>query len=302
MAQDITNTVSIKSLLEAGAHFGHPVGHWHPKMKRYIFTQRNGIHIIDLEQTLALLEKAAKFIAETASAGGEVLFVSTKRQAQEIIEQEAKRCGMPFVSQRWIGGTLTNFIPIQSRIDYLVRLEDQKSRGELAHLPKKDAIKLEKTIQRLNRKIGGLKEMTRLPAALFIIDPSKEKIAVAEGRRLAIPLVSVVDTNCNPDEIDYPIPANDDAVRAIKLICSRIAEAVLEGKKLGEEAGEAVEGMTQEEAVEAFGSLTFAPEEGEPPSEQTVESLEADILTNESGLEEGGENVQPDRENQGAKE
>lgn len=267
MANNIQNQVSIKSLLEAGAQFGHPVSRWHPKMQKHIFTQRNGIHIINLEHTLALLETAGKFVTETVSAGGEILFVGTKKQVQEIISEAAGRCGMPFVNQRWIGGTLTNFTPIQSRIDYLVRLEDEKSRSEFKNLPKKEAIKLEKTIRRLNHKVGGLKEMTRLPAALFIVDPSKGKIAVAEAKRAGIPIVAIIDTDCNPDEVDCPIPANDDAVRSVKLICGKIADAVLEGKKVTE--GGVAEEMTAEKAVETFGSLTFAPEEAtETPSQR----------------------------------
>jgi small subunit ribosomal protein S2 len=260
MQQSTANAVSIKSLLEAGAHFGHQTGRWHPRMKRYIFIQRNGIHIINLEQTIGLLQKASNFVTDVIAKGGEVLFVGTKKQAQEAIEQETKRCGMPYVNQRWIGGMLTNFTVIQSRIDYLVRLEDQQARGKFDRLPKKEALRLAKNIQRLNRLMGGFKEMTKFPSALFIVDPSKERTAIAEARRVAIPIGAMVDTNCDPDEIDYPIPANDDALRAVKLMCSKIADAVLLGKgalekveqmKMGAEAG----------AVEALGSLTFVPEE-----------------------------------------
>ena len=199
-------------------------------MKKYIFTTRNGIHIIDLEQTASMLMKAYNYIKQTVGDGGEVLFVGTKKQAQEAIELEAKRCGMFFVNQRWLGGTLTNFTTIQKRIDYMVRLEDQKARGEFGRLPKKEAQKLEEEIVRLNRHFGGIKEMTRLPALLFIVDPTKEKIALAEAHRMGIPVVAITDTNCNPEDIDYPIPANDDAIRALKLVCSKIADAVLEGK------------------------------------------------------------------------
>ena len=218
---------TIKQLLEAGAHFGHQTSRWHPRMKRYIFTKRNGIHIIDLEQTAAMLVTACDFIKQVVSENGNILFVGTKRQAQETIEEEAQRCGMFYVNQRWIGGVLTNFATIQARIDYLVRLEDQQSRGEFSRLPKKEALKIQDEIARLNRQMGGFKEMTSLPDALFIVDPTKEYIALEEAKRIGIPVVAIVDTNCNPDDIDYPIPANDDAIKAIKLICNKIAEAVM---------------------------------------------------------------------------
>ena len=259
--QSSTNAVSIKLLLEAGAHFGHQAGRWQPKMKKYIFIQRNGIHIIDLEQTIALLEKACSFITDVVAKGGDVLFVGTKKQAQEAIEQEASRCGMPFVNQRWIGGMLTNFRVIQARIDYLVQLEDQKARGMFSRLPKKEALKLERTVQRLNRQMGSFKEMTKFPDAIFIVDPSKERIAVAEARHVRVPTVAIVDTNCNPEEIDYPIPANDDAVRAVRLMCSRMADAVIEGQAILEKAEQEAELVSDEEAMEALGSLTFVPEE-----------------------------------------
>jgi len=260
--QSTSNAVSIKLLLESGAHFGHQAARWHPRMKKYIFIQRSGIHIINLEQTLALLEKACAFITDVVSKGGDVLFVGTKKQAQESIEQEARRCGMPFVNQRWIGGMLTNFSVIQSRIDYLVRLEDQQARGKFDRLPKKEALRLSKGIQRLNRQMGGFKEMTKFPSAVFIVDPSKERTAVAEARRVGIPVVAMVDTNCDPDEIDYPIPANDDALRAVKLMCGKIADAVIEGRGFLEKVAE-LEMEAEEGTVEALGSLTFAPEEGE---------------------------------------
>jgi small subunit ribosomal protein S2 len=226
----LADTATIKELLEAGAHFGHQTSHWNPHMKKYIFTKRNGIHIIDLEQTAAMLEEACKFVKDLAAEGGKILFVGTKKQAQDIIEEEARRCGMYFINQRWIGGVLTNFSAIQSRIDYLVKLEDQQAKGDFARLPKKEASKLGEEIERLNKNMGGFKEMTRLPDALFIIDPVKEKIAIVEAQRLGIPIIAVVDTNCLPDIIDYPIPANDDAIRAIKLITGKIASAVIEGR------------------------------------------------------------------------
>ena len=224
------DTITIKELLEAGAHFGHQTSRWHPRMKKYIFTKRNGIHIIDLEQTASMLDKACEFVKQTAADGGKVLFVGTKKQAQSIVEEEAKRCGMFYINQRWIGGVLTNFTTIQTRIDHLVRLEDQQARGDFNRLPKKEALKLGKEIERLNKQMGGFKEMTSLPDVIFIIDPPKEGIALAEAQRMAIPVIAIVDTNCNPDDIDYPIPANDDAIRAIKLVTTEIADAIIEGK------------------------------------------------------------------------
>jgi small subunit ribosomal protein S2 len=199
-------------------------------MKRYIFTKRNGIHIIDLEQTISLLGQGCDFVRKLVADGGRILFVGTKKQAQESIEEEAKRCNMYYINQRWLGGVLTNFSTIQKRIDYLVRLEDQQAKGEFSRLPKKEALKLEKEIVRLNRLIGGFKEMTELPAALFIVDIIKERLALAEAKLAGIPVVAIADTNCDPTDIDYPIPANDDAIKAIRLICSKIADAVIDGK------------------------------------------------------------------------
>jgi small subunit ribosomal protein S2 len=216
-------------------------------MKKYIFTKRNGIHIIDLEQTAAMLNKAIDYIKEIVGEGGKILFVGTKKQAQAIVAEEAKRCGMFYVNQRWIGGTLTNFAAIQSRIDYLVRLEDQQAKGELARLPKQEAQALGEEIEQMNAQLGGIKEMTALPDALFIVDPSKERIAIAEAQRVGIPVIAMVDTNCNPDEIDAPIPSNDDAIRAIKLVTSKIATAILEAK----------------------GGMTVAIEKGDVPLDET---------------------------------
>jgi len=238
--------VSMKLLLEAGVHFGHQVGRWNPKMKTYIFSQRNGIHIIDLEQTVVLLNKACAFIREVVAGGENIIFVGSKKQAQEAVEQEAKRCGMFYVNQRWLGGMLTNFSTIQSRIDYLVRLEDRKARGELERLPKKEALKLDKEMAHLNRLLGGVKEMTRIPGALFIIDPSKEKNAIAEARKVGVPIVAIVDTNCDPDEVDYPIPGNDDAIRAVALFCAVMADAVIQGKQAREALAEKMAGETKE--------------------------------------------------------
>jgi small subunit ribosomal protein S2 len=252
-----TEEVSIKSLLAAGAHFGHQTSRWNPRMKQYIFTARNGIHIIDLEQTAEMLHKAYEYVRDLVAKGENIIFVGTKKQAKEAVEEEAKRCNMPYVNQRWLGGMLTNFNTIQSRIDYLVRLEDRKMRGEFEYLTKKEALRLGKEIERLNRQTGGFKEMTKFPGAVFIIDPAKERIAVTEAKRTGVPIVAIVDTNCNPDEIDHPIPANDDAVRTVKLICARMADAVIEGSE-----AHALSEMVSEEAEtpEFLESLTFSPE------------------------------------------
>ncbi len=269
------DTVTIKQLLESGAHFGHQTGHWHPRMKNFIFTKRNGIHIIDLEQTVGLLKKATDFVKDLIAGGGDILFVGTKKQAQETIEDAAKRCGMYYVNQRWLGGVLTNFTTIQKRIDYLVRLEDQEDRGEFGYLTKKEALKQEKEIVRLNRQMGGLKEMTSLPSALFLIDITKEKIALAEAVRIGIPVVAVVDTNCDPTPIDYPIPANDDAIKAIRLMTNCIADAVMEGKALGappeaeQEAGTGADKETKpEEKAEAAEAAEIAEPAASTPDDK----------------------------------
>ncbi len=270
----INNTL-LKQLLEAGAHFGHHTSYWHPKAKKYIFTQRNSIHIIDLEQTVTMLEKACTFVQDLAARGQNILFVGTKKQAQQTIEEEATRCGMSYVNQRWLGGMLTNFAVIQARIDHLVRLENKRDKGELDLLPKKERVKIEKEIFHLNTQMGGFKEMTTLPRALFIADPIKDKIALTEAKKLAIPVIAIVDTNCNPDGIDHPIPANDDAIKAIKLICSKIADAIIEGKTeafSGEPgAAKLVAEEEHEEAIEILGSYTFEP--GEPGESEEPKEL-----------------------------
>ena len=221
--------IMMKALLEAGVHFGHQTRRWHPKMRPFVFTERNGIHIIDLQKTMNRLEECAQFIRVTAASGKKILFVGTKKQAQDTIAIEAVRANMPFVNQRWLGGTLTNFGTIQTRIDYLVKQEDRRSKGEFAFLPKKEARILEEKIAKLNRYFGGIKEMTEMPGALYIIDAAREDIAVAEARKMGIPIVAIADTDCNVDLIDHPIPGNDDAIRAIRLITGRIADAVVEG-------------------------------------------------------------------------
>ncbi len=221
--------VNMKSLLEAGVHFGHQTRRWHPRMKTYIFAQRNGIHIIDLQQTLDLLSKAREFVTDVVAGGQNILMVGTKKQAQDAIESEAKRSGAFYISQRWLGGILTNFSTIQSRIDYMVHLEEQRLKGEFSKLPKKEALKLGEKLDKLDRYLGGIKEMTTLPGAMFVIDIGKEGIAVAEAKRVGIPVVALVDTDCDPSPVDLPIPGNDDAIRSIRLVCSQMADSVLEG-------------------------------------------------------------------------
>ncbi len=243
-------------------------------MKRYIFTKRNGIHIIDLEQTASMLDEACEFVKQVVEDGGKILFVGTKKQAQNIIEEEATRCGMYYINQRWIGGVLTNFATIQSRVDYLVRLEDQQARGEFNRLPKKEALKLEEKIERLNKQMGGFKEMTSLPDVLFLVDPVKERIAFAEAQRLGIPVVAITDTNCNPDDVDHPIPANDDAIRAIRLITGKLADAVIEGK-LGEAVTVAEEEPEVELPADEAAVYTSEPKEPMEQLEHGVETVPA---------------------------
>ena len=225
---------SMKSMLEAGVHFGHQTRRWPPRMKRYIFAQRNGIYIIDLQQTLSLLEKTAQIVSSLVAEGKTFLFLGTKRQAQETIQQEADRCGMFYVNSRWLGGTLTNFATLSSRVRYLKSLEDRQAKGALNLLPKKEALKLEEKLMKLNRYFGGIKEMNRLPDAIFVVDLNKEKIALAEARRVGIPIFALVDTDCDPELVDYAIPGNDDAIRSVRLVTARIADAVIEGTHRGQ--------------------------------------------------------------------
>ncbi|MBO0790617.1 MAG: 30S ribosomal protein S2, partial [Ktedonobacteraceae bacterium] len=216
----LANIISMKQLLEAGVHFGHQTRRWNPKMQQFIFMDRNGIHIIDLQQTVTRLNEAYNFVKQTVAQGGTILFVGTKKQAQEAVVEEAKRCGMFYVNQRWLGGMLTNFKTIQSRINHLKDLEARRDRGDFERLPKKEVLQMQDEIARLERILGGIKDMRRLPSAIFVIDTRKERTAVLEARRLEIPIVALADTNCDPDEMDYPIPANDDAIRAVRLLCS----------------------------------------------------------------------------------
>jgi len=227
----LANVISMKQLLEAGVHFGHQTRRWNPKMAPFIFMDRNGIHIIDLQQTVTRLNDAYKFIEQTTAEGGTILFVGTKKQAQEAVAEEAKRCGMYYVNQRWLGGMLTNFQTIQLRIRYLRELEARRDRGDFERLPKKEVQQLTDDMNRLERILGGIKDMRRLPTALFIVDTRKERTAVMEARRLEIPIIALADTNCDPDEMDYPIPANDDAIRAVRLLCAKIADAAVEGRR-----------------------------------------------------------------------
>ena len=239
------SVISMKQLLEAGVHFGHQTRRWNPKMKEYIFTERNGIYIIDLQKTVKKAEEAYNFVRSVAEAGDSILFVGTKKQAQESIEQEAKRCEMFYVNQRWLGGMLTNFKTIQTRIAKLCKIEKMEADGDFAYLPKKEVIKLKAEQEKLEKNLSGIKDMKKLPGAMFVVDPRKEHIAVMEARALGIPVVAIVDTNCDPDEVDYAIPGNDDAIRAVKLIASKMADAVLEGRQ-GEQM---IDAAAEEEAA-----------------------------------------------------
>lgn len=243
--------VSMKQLLEAGVHFGHQTRRWNPKMARYIFTERNGIYIIDLQKTVKKLDEAYMFVRDLAANGGNLLFVGTKKQAGDSVREEATRAGAYYVNARWLGGMLTNFKTIRRRLDRLAQLRKMEEDGTFELLPKKEVIKLNLEIEKLEKFLGGIKDMKKLPSALFIVDPRKEKIAVAEAKKLGIPIVAIVDTNCDPDEIDYVIPGNDDAIRAVKLLCATMADALIEGRQGGEVAEEAAakEGEASEQAA-----------------------------------------------------
>jgi small subunit ribosomal protein S2 len=262
----------MKSLLEAGVHFGHQTRRWNPRMKRYIFTQRNGIHIIDLQQTLGMLNEAYRAMAQVAAQGGKVLFVGTKKQAQEVVQSEAERCEMWYINQRWLGGTLTNFQTIRTRINYMIELQQKREQGYFRLLPKKEAVKLEETLNKLEKYFLGIKNMTGLPQAMFVIDIVKEDICIAEARRMKIPIFSIVDSDCDPDLIDHPVPGNDDAVRSIRLIANRMATAILEGKaereallqkELAESEAEQPEAVSDEEIEQAAMSAVSMGDLGE---------------------------------------
>jgi len=259
----LANIISMKQLLEAGVHFGHQTRRWNPKMAPFIFMDRNGIHIIDLQQTVTRLNEAYKFVEQIAAEGGTILFVGTKKQAQEAVAEEATRCGMYFVNHRWLGGMLTNFQTIQLRIRYLRELETRRDRGDFDRLPKKEVQRLQDDIARLERILGGIKDMRRLPNAIFIIDTRKERTAVLEARRLEIPIIALADTNSDPDEIDYPIPANDDAIRAVRLLSAKIADAVVEGRR---------ELEAQQKDIEREEAEANAPEES-PEATNEVEGV-----------------------------
>ncbi len=270
--------ITMKELLEAGVHFGHQTKRWNPKMKDYIFGERNGIYIIDLQKTLKMFKEASKFVTDLAAGGKTILFVGTKRQAQDAIAEEAQRCGMFYVNQRWLGGLLTNWVTVQKSVKRLKELDDMATDGRYELLPKKEVIKLERERKHLQANLAGIKELARLPDAIFVIDSNKEQIAVREARKLGIPVVAVVDTNCDPSEVDYVIPGNDDALRAIRLFASKIADSAVEGVQLAKDvqAQELATGIAQAEVapaeapVEAGGADISAAEEGEDISMEDV--------------------------------
>ena len=270
------SVISMKQLLEAGVHFGHQTRRWNPKMKPYIFTERNGIYIIDLQKTVRKADEAYLFVRDIAMEGGTILFVGTKKQARESIEQEAKRCGMYFVNNRWLGGMLTNFKTIRQSISRMVRIYNMEKSGEFENLPKKEVIRLVHERDKLEKNLGGIQDMRALPSALFVVDPRKEHLAIMEARTLGIPVVAIVDTNCDPDLIDYVIPGNDDAIRAVKLIAGKMADAVIEAHQ-GEQMddGETEEAAPQEIDVEAEA---IAAMEGENPFEAAETAEQAAVV------------------------
>lgn len=274
--------LTMKALLEAGTHFGHPTRRWNPRMKSYIFTQRNGIHIIDLQQTLRLVERACTFVTELAAKGGTVLFVGTKKQAQESIAMEAQRCGMHYVNQRWLGGTFTNLLTIQSRIGYMKDLEKQEEEGKFALLPKKEVLKLGEKMARLHKYFTGVRDMGGLPDALFVVDMVKERIAVAEARRVGVPIIGLMDTDADPNMVDYVIPGNDDAIRSVRLMCVQIANACLEGRRRFEEAQVQAQAEAEAEAAaEEEESRAAAEAEEEPQDPVEPVSADEDVTSEE---------------------
>ncbi|MDQ7828520.1 MAG: 30S ribosomal protein S2 [Armatimonadota bacterium] len=261
--------VTMKQLLEAGVHFGHQTRRWNPKMARFIFTERNGIHIIDLQKTVPLIEEAYRFVRQAVAQGGEILFVGTKKQAQDAIREEATRARQPYVNERWLGGMLTNFQTIRKRIERLREIEDMRARGLMDVLPKREQAHIADEYARLEKYLSGIKQMNRLPAAVYVVDTRKEHIAVAEARKLGIPLIAIVDTNADPDEVDYPIPGNDDAIRAVRLITNRIANAALEGLEERRKLEVEEEAAAREPVPVAVGAEA---EEG-PAGEEAFEEL-----------------------------
>ncbi len=286
-------TVTLKALLEAGVHFGHRTKRWNPKMKPYIFTERNGVHIIDLQQTVSQLDHAYDFVRATVGRGGSVLFVGTKRQASEIIGVEAQRCNMPFINKRWLGGTLTNFRTIRARVEYMDDLERRREYGEFARLPKKEVLKLNEEMERLHQRVGGLRGLEKLPNALFVVDVRREELAVKEAMRLGIPIIAIVDTNCDPDPVEIVIPSNDDAIRAIKLMVGKMADAALEGFGM-RETREAEEEETMSQAPRGEGRRARIYERERTDDELLGPSTIAKV---ESGI---GSDVAEDEENVGA--
>ena len=299
--QDPSENVSMKSLLEAGSHFGHQTHRWNPRMSTYIYSQRNGIHIIDLQQTLSLLIKACAFVESVIAKGQKVLFVGTKTQAQDSIKEEAVKCSMPYINHRWLGGTMTNFETIQARINHLLDLEDRQSKGEFARYQKKEALKLEEKINKLNRSLGGIKTLKTLPGAIFVVDVGKDNIAVLEAKKLGVPTVALVDTDCDPTPIDYPIPGNDDAIRSIRLVSTKIAEAcnrgslLLAAKKAEEEqaaaqpttevpaAADQEAGSSQSQTSDSTGTNEISSNESNVGGNTSIEASDSDASTNESG-------------------
>ena len=272
--------VTMKQLLEAGVHFGHQTRRWNPKMKPYIFAERNNIYIIDLQKTVELAEKAYNFARDLSREGGMFLFVGTKKQAQEAIEQEAQRCGMFYVNQRWLGGMLTNFSTIRQSIERLKKIEEMEEKGILERLPKKEVMQIKKRKARLEKYLSGIRDMEKLPDALFVVDPRRERNAVLEARKMDIPIIAIVDTNCDPDEIDYPIPGNDDAIRAIRLFSALIADAILEGKRLASEGQEMI-------ATEGIAIPQEEIEEAEVAEEmEEMEEIEEIVVDNNDNKEE----------------
>ena len=275
----MANAATMKQLLEAGVHFGHQTRRWNPKMRPFIFRAHNGIHILDLQQTVQRLNEATKFISSLTANGEYILFVGTKKQAQESIRDEAERSGQFFVNHRWLGGMLTNFQTIQLRIRYMKDLEARRDNGEFDRLPKKEAQHLTDELERLNSTLGGIRNMRRLPGAIFVVDTRKEHTAVLEARRLEIPVIALADTNCDPDEMDYPIPSNDDAIRAVRLLCSKIADAALDGRRQYESQRERSEGATRATAapiaLEEFGAEPTAEAEAAAAATPEAAALEA---------------------------
>jgi small subunit ribosomal protein S2 len=280
-------SINMKSLLEAGVHFGHQTRRWNPKMKPYIFGSRNGIHIIDLQKTVNLFQKAHEFIVQTVSDGYPVLFVGTKKQAHESIVEESERCGMFYVVNRWLGGTLTNFQTIRKSISRLKELEAMKEDGSINRYTKKEALKLDKDLFKLERNLGGIKDMDKMPGAVFIVDSKKESIAVKEVKKLGIPLIAIADTNCDPDDIDYIIPGNDDAIRAIRLICSKIADACIEGHNLAEERLRAESDKEQE--TEAIQEMEIAPPEEDKGGPEVIRISKKDDVKTKETIESAGD-------------